>query len=222
MRAGGAAVCSALHGETRHSVLQIWAATGRSGSLLRWFAGTEIATMDRGSRRLARVAVLEQFRWVEGHADVWRVFANPRALSLVVEALAWPWREAGVTKVCGIESRGFLLGGAVARELGAGFVAIRKSDGLLPGEKLLASAGADYRGEVHTLRAQSEPLGRTDRVLLVDDWAEAGSQAVAAKQMIESSGASYLGLSIIVDQLVEERRAELGRVAAIVRYAELP
>jgi adenine phosphoribosyltransferase len=119
-------------------------------------------------------------------------------------------------------SRGFLLGGAVARELGAGFVAIRKSGGLLPGEKLHATADADYRGEVHALRAQRELLGPTDRVVLVNDWAEAGSQATAAKQIIESSGAVFLGLSIIVDQLVDDRRAALGRVEALVRHRELP
>jgi adenine phosphoribosyltransferase len=178
--------------------------------------------MDEDRRSPARAAVLEQFRWIEGHADVWRLFANPKTFSLVVEALAWPWRGADVTTVCGIESRGFLVGGAVARELGAGFVAVRKSGGLLPGEKLYASADADYRGEVHTLRARRELLGPTDRVLLVDDWAEAGSQAMAAKQIIESSGAVYLGLSIIVDQLVDERRCALGGVEALLRHDELP
>jgi adenine phosphoribosyltransferase len=178
--------------------------------------------MDEEPRSLARDAVLEQFRWIEGHADVWRLFATPRTFSLVIEALASPWHGTNVTKVCGIESRGFLLGGAVARELAAGFVAIRKSGGLLPGEKLHATADADYRGEVHTLRAQRELLGPTDRVLLVDDWAEAGSQAMAAKQIIESSGAAFLGLSIIVDQLVDERRTELGRVVAVVHHSELP
>jgi adenine phosphoribosyltransferase len=74
---------------------------------------------------------------------------------------------------------------------------------------------------VHTLRAQRELLGPSDRVLLVDDWAEAGSQAMAAKQIIESSGAAFLGLSIIVDQLVDDRRAVLGRVDALVRHREL-
>jgi adenine phosphoribosyltransferase len=178
--------------------------------------------MDEDRRALARAAVLAQFRWVDGHADVWRVFGSPSEFSLVVEALALPWRPEDVTKVCGIESRGFVLGGAVARELGAGFVAIRKGAGLLPGEKLHASTAADYRGQTHRLRAQRALLGPSERVLLVDDWAEASSQAMAAKQMIESSGAAFLGLSVIVDQLVDERRAELGRVAAVVRHAELP
>ncbi|MGH9049553.1 MAG: phosphoribosyltransferase [Acidimicrobiia bacterium] len=178
--------------------------------------------MDDRSHAFARAAVIEQFRWVEGHADIWRVFASPRAFALVTEALAAPWRDVSVTKVCGIEARGFLLGGAVAHELSAGFVAIRKSDGLLPGEQLRRSTATDYRGQAHVLRAQRELLGPPDRVLLVDDWAELGSQAIAAKQIIMSSGASYLGLSILVDQLTDERRAELGRVTAVVRHEELP
>jgi adenine phosphoribosyltransferase len=177
--------------------------------------------MTSDPRALARAAVLEQFRWVEGHADVWRVFASPRAFALVVEALALPWQGFDVTTVCGIESRGFLLGGAVARELDAGFVAIRKPEGLLPGEKVHGSAAADYRGQTHSLRAQRELLRPHEQVLLVDDWAEAGSQAMAAKQMIERCGASFLGLSIVVDQLANERRAEIGKVTAIVRHSEL-
>jgi adenine phosphoribosyltransferase len=178
--------------------------------------------MNEGGRGLARAAVLEQFRWVDGHADVWRLFGDATAFSLVVEALASPWRHEDVSSVAGIEARGFVLGGAVARELGTGFVAIRKSGGLFPGEKLQASAAADYRGQTHTLRARRALLRPSERIVLVDDWAEAGSQAMAAKQMIESSGASFVGLSIIVDQLADERRAELGTVVAILRHEELP
>lgn len=181
-----------------------------------------MAPMDDERRSMARTAVIEQFRWVHGHADVWRVFADARAFALAIEALAAPWRDANVTRVCGIEARGFLLGGAVAHELNAGFVAIRKADGLFPGEKLRTSTATDYRGLAHTLRAQREVLGPPDRVLLIDDWAEVGSQATAAKEIIASSGASYLGLSIIVDQLADERRTELERVTAIVRHEDLP
>jgi adenine phosphoribosyltransferase len=178
--------------------------------------------MDEDRRMRARAVVLERFRWVDGHADVWPVFADAAAFALTVEALAWPWRDAGVTKVCGIESRGFVLGGAVAHELGAGFVAVRKTDGLLPGVNLHATSAPDYRGQTHTLRLQRAQLDPPDRVLLVDDWAEAGSQAMAAKQLIERSSASFVGLSIIVDQLSDARRAEIGSVTTIVHHRDLP
>ena len=68
--------------------------------------------------------MLSQFRWIDGHADVWAVFRDPSALSQVVAALAEPYRDGDVTTVVGIESRGFLLGGAVAVALGVGFAAV--------------------------------------------------------------------------------------------------
>ena len=169
----------------------------------------------------ARAAVLEHFRWIDGHADVWRVFSDAAALRLVVEGLAAPWRDKDVTRVVGIESRGFLLGGAVAVALGAGFVAIRKDGtGLLPGAKVRVTADEDYRGLRHELRMQAV-LTESDRVLLVDDWAERGSQAAAAQQLVALCSAQFLGLSIIVDMLTAPVRERLGAVTALVEANEL-
>jgi adenine phosphoribosyltransferase len=170
--------------------------------------------------RPARRALLDRFRWVSGHADVWRVFRDADALTAVVSGLVAPWRDRGVTHVIGVESRGFLLGGAAAVRLGAGFVAVRKTDGLLPGEKITADTAPDYRGRRHHLRMQAA-LGPSDRVLLVDDWAEVGSQARGVRELVRASGATWLGVSVLVDQLPDEVRAELGRVTALVRADEL-
>lgn len=168
-----------------------------------------------------RAAVLERFRWVEGHADIWRVFADGGALGLVVDELAAPWRRRGVTHVVGIESRGFLLGGAVAVALGAGFVPIRKAGtGLLPGASLRTTSRPDYRQLQHELRMQPV-LGDDDRVLLVDDWVERGSQAAAARELVQQCGAEWLGLSVVVDQRAADARAGLGRVTALVQADEL-
>gem|GEM_PF-4198605 len=68
---------------------------------------------------VARARLLAEFRWHGGHADIWRMFVNATALSSVIDGLAEPWRDKGITHVLGIESRGFLLGGAVAVSLGA-------------------------------------------------------------------------------------------------------
>ncbi|TQM05885.1 phosphoribosyltransferase [Pseudonocardia kunmingensis] len=169
----------------------------------------------------ARTAVLRHFRWEGAHADVWRIFADAEGLQAVVDGLADPWRGSGVTHVIGIESRGFLLGGACAVALGVGFVAIRKEHGLLPGSnKVTARSDADYRGNRPVLRMQ-RVVGATDRVLLVDDWAERGSQARAAAQLVGACGAVFLGMSIIVDQLEAGVRAGLGRVTSIVTADEL-
>ena len=169
---------------------------------------------------LARTALLDRFRWSDGHADVWRVFADADALPAVVAGLVEPWRDRAVTHVVGIESRGFLLGGAAAIALGAGFVAVRKGDGLLPGAKVAVEADDDYRGRRHLLRMQTV-LSPQDAVLLVDDWAERGSQARAARRLVEACGARFLGVSVLVDQLTTATRNDLGRVTALVNADEL-
>lgn len=70
--------------------------------------------------------IVARFGWIHGHADIWALFADPLLFGDLVRALAEPFENSGVTKVAGVEARGFLFGGAVATELRAGFVAIRK------------------------------------------------------------------------------------------------
>ena len=172
----------------------------------------------------ARQLVLERFRWVSGHADVWSVFRDAKALAAVVAALADPFREAGgVDAVCGVEARGFLLGAAVAVELGAGFLPVRKGTGLFPGEKTFGQTAPDYRGLRHTLRLQRAAVAEGDRILLVDDWIETGNQALTVKALIEQCGASWVGCSVLVDQLADPAvRAALGPVHAVLDASELP
>ncbi len=104
----------------------------------------------------------------------------------------------------------------MAAELGCGFVAVRKSAGLLPGAKIVLDTPLDYRGSSSRLRLQRDSLTNSDSVLLVDDWCETGSQALTAKALIEEAGATFLGASVIVDQLSTDVRRELGNVAALV------
>jgi adenine phosphoribosyltransferase len=167
-----------------------------------------------------RDALLATSRWDGRDADVWRVFADADALRTVVAGLVDPWRDDGVSHVVGIESRGFLLGAAAAVARGAGLVAVRKTGGLLPGATETVGAEEDHRGLRHRLRMQTV-LFPGDRVLLVDDWAERGSQARAARQLVELSGATFLGVSLLVDQLEPAARTALGRVTALVTAAEL-
>ena len=155
-----------------------------------------------------------------GHADVWRVFSQAATLALVVEGLADPWRDAGVTHVLGVESRGFLLGAAVAVNLGVGFQAVRKGDGMLPGPKLSTVSSPDYRGQEHLIRMQ-QLLGPGDVGLLVDDWAERGAQASAVRELVALSGARFAGVSLLVDQLTDDVRGTFGSVTSLVRFAEL-
>jgi adenine phosphoribosyltransferase len=170
----------------------------------------------------ARELALDHFHWVGGHADVWSVFRDAKALSAVVAALAEPYRQGGVDAVCGVESRGFLLGAAVAVELGAGFLPVRKGTGLFPGEKTFGQTAPDYRGLRHTLRVQRSSVAEGDRVLLVDDWIETGNQASTVKSLIEQCGGVWVGCSVLVDQLNDELREHIGPVHSVLRAAELP
>ncbi len=161
-------------------------------------------------------AILARFRWVEGHANVWRLFSDGGLFPALICALAEPFRASSITKVVGIEARGFILGGAVASELNAGFVAIRKPGGLFPGEKLVRVTPPDYRNHQVQLRLQRKSLSRDDRVLVVDDWFETGNQALAAKELIVAAGATFGGASVIVDQLDSAVRSRLQQFHALV------
>jgi adenine phosphoribosyltransferase len=162
-----------------------------------------------------------RFAWVDSHADVWRWLDDGILLRRIVTALGDPYRSEGVSLVAGIEARGFLLAGAVAVDLGAGVLPIRKDGGLFPGEKIARVTPPDYRGRSANFRMQRR-AGSGDRVLLVDDWAETGSQALTARAMVLELGATFVGASLIVDQLDGAVRDRLGRVAAILAASALP
>jgi adenine phosphoribosyltransferase len=152
-----------------------------------------------------------------GRSDIWRAFADRDLFSRVVAALAAPFRGERYTKVAGVEARGFVLGGAMAAHTGAGFVAVRKQDGWLPGDVAEVVTQPDWQGLTHALRLQRDALGPEDRVVLVDDWSETGAQAVAARRLIEGTGATLVGMSIVIDDLSDEAREHLGRLHALLR-----
>ena len=158
--------------------------------------------------------------FVDGHADVWRLFDDAARLREIAEALVEPFR-AEVTKVAGIESRGFVLGTAAALALDVGFVPIRKANGLFPGPKAVVDTEPDYRGNRHTLRLQRAALAAGERVLLVDDWIETGSQARAAKRLVDSCGAQLVGVATVVTEVAPPAAAGLGRLHALARADEL-
>lgn len=93
---------------------------------------------------------------------------------------------------------------------------IRKGDGVFPGPKAVVETSADYRGGRQTLRLQRAALGACDRVLLVEDWVETGSQAAGARALVEECGAAFLGVAAIVDQLPPDRREPLLHVHTLL------
>jgi len=167
-------------------------------------------------------AFRRRFAWQGGHADVWRVFDDGDAFAEVVAALIGRWRENDITKVCGIEARGFILGGAAAYALGVGFVAIRKQGHLFPGPKRRVVAALDYRDTRHVLEIQRRSIQPGDRVLLVDDWIERGAQAFAARRLVEDCGGVLVGIAVLVDQLDDESRDALPPLTSTLAARDLP
>jgi adenine phosphoribosyltransferase len=165
--------------------------------------------------------LVAQLKYYDGHSDTLGLFADGGFLAGAGAAIAAPFRDAGVQKVAAIEARGFILATAVALELGAGLATIRKSGSIHPGPKAELTAPPDWRGLETTLRLQRHVIADGESVLLVDDWAETGSKALTARRLIEECGGRYAGLSLLVDQLSAEVRAQLAPVAAVALAEEL-
>jgi len=165
--------------------------------------------------------LVAKLRYFDGHSDTLGLFADGGLLRRAAVAVADPFRTAAVTKVAGIEARGFVLAACVAVELEAGFVGIRKPGGMHPGQKVELTAPTDWRGLETPLRLQRHTIADGDRVLVVDDWAETGSKGLTARKLVETCGGVYIGLSLLVDQLTDDVRSELAPVAAVALADEL-
>jgi adenine phosphoribosyltransferase len=128
--------------------------------------------------------------------DITPLLADPAALTAAFDALAAPHRDAGVTHVAGIESRGFILGPSVAERLGAGFVPVRKA-GKLPWRTRSRSYDLEYGSA--TIEIHADAVGRGDHVLVVDDVIATGGTAAAVVDLVRELGASVAGVAVLVD-----------------------
>ena len=124
------------------------------------------------------------------------LIADPVGLRAAVDGLVWPFLTARVDLVAGIEARGFILGGAVAHELGRGFVPIRKK-GKLPAKTI----GQDYHLEygIDTIEIHADAIKPGDRVLVVDDLIATGGTADAAIELVRRSGGEVVAAAFVVD-----------------------
>lgn len=158
--------------------------------------------------------------WIDGHADVWAVFANADLLNRCVQAMVEPFRGDRITHVVAVEARGFILGGASAVALGAGLVAVRKASGHFPGDLLTQEGSLDYKRAPARLRLQRARLTPQSRVLIVDDWFETGAQFQATRDLVEKTGAKLVGASVLIDQTPDSLRASLSKYRFIARVAD--
>ncbi|TCV93947.1 adenine phosphoribosyltransferase [Luteibacter rhizovicinus] len=128
--------------------------------------------------------------------DISPLLADADGFALCIEALADPWRQLGVQAVCGIESRGFIFGAALARTLHAGFVPVRKK-GKLPPPVIGIDYGLEYG--VDRLEVGASALRAGERVLIVDDVLATGGTLEAARRLVDGLGAEVVGGSVVIE-----------------------
>ena len=128
--------------------------------------------------------------------DVTTLFSDPRGLRLAIDQLLEPYVGQKIDKVIGLEARGFILGGAVAHQLGVGFVPVRKR-GKLPGKTISQDYKLEY-GEA-TVEIHEDALESGERVLIVDDLLATGGTAVAGIKLVEQLGAQVVSCAFVVD-----------------------
>ena len=109
---------------------------------------------------------------------------------------AAPYKDKGIDNVAGIEARGFIFGTAVAYELGAGFVPIRKK-GKLPFDTYEQDYELEYGQD--TIEMHADSIRKGERVLVVDDLIATGGTAEAAIKLIQKTGAEIVGAAFVVD-----------------------
>jgi adenine phosphoribosyltransferase len=128
--------------------------------------------------------------------DITTLLNDPQGFRDMIDALAKPFAGTGVEQVVGIESRGFILGAAVANALNAGFVPIRK-----PGKLPSKTHREDYALEYGTdcLEIHCDAFGAGQKVLLVDDVLATGGTAKAASGLIRRVGGELVGLSFLIE-----------------------
>jgi len=128
--------------------------------------------------------------------DITTLLADARAFRRAVDELVNPWAGSKIDKVAGIEARGFILGGAVAHQLSAGFVPIRKK-GKLPHNTVRIAYSLEYGIDEMEMHADAVHPG--ERVILVDDLIATGGTAEAAVKLLRQIGANVVAACFIID-----------------------
>ena len=128
--------------------------------------------------------------------DVTTLFADPRGFRMCIDQMLHPHAGQPIDKVVGLEARGFILGGAIAHQLGTGFVPVRKK-GKLPGTTISQDYKLEY-GEA-IVEIHDDAIEAGERILVVDDLLATGGTAEAGIKLIERLGGDIVGCSFIVD-----------------------
>jgi adenine phosphoribosyltransferase len=128
--------------------------------------------------------------------DITTLLADARAFRRAIDELVQPYAGSKISKVAGIEARGFILGGAVAHQMSAGFIPIRKK-GKLPHETVSIAYSLEYG--VDQMEMHRDAVARGEKVVLVDDLIATGGTAEAACRLLTQLGAEIVAACFIVD-----------------------
>ena len=149
--------------------------------------------------------------------DITTLLRDPEGFRLAIDSVAEPFRNRGISLVIGIESRGFILGAAVADRIGAGFVPVRK-----PGKLPSACVRATYELEYGTdsLEMHRDAIDKGQRVLIVDDLLATGGTARATVDLVKQLGGVVEGVAFLIELVALNGRAKLPgeKIHAALQY----
>ena len=149
--------------------------------------------------------------------DITTLLRDPVGFTTTVDLLSTPYDGQGIDAVVGIESRGFILGAAVAQRIGAGFIPIRKP-GKLPAKSIRETYDLEYGKDA--LEIHEDAIGKGHRILIVDDVLATGGTAAAAVQLVRKLGGELHGLAFLIELLFlnGRQRIEKESVYSVLTY----
>jgi adenine phosphoribosyltransferase len=128
--------------------------------------------------------------------DITTLLGNARAFRRAVDELVQPWAGTKIDKVAGIEARGFILGGAIAHQLSAGFIPVRKK-GKLPHATVSIAYSLEYG--LDEMEVHRDAVAPGERVILVDDLIATGGTAEGAVRLLRTIGAEVIAACFVID-----------------------
>jgi adenine phosphoribosyltransferase len=146
--------------------------------------------------------------------DITTLLGDARAFRRAVDELVHPFAGTGIDKIAGIEARGFILGGAIAHQLSAGFIPIRKK-GKLPHDTVRIAYSLEYG--VDEMEMHRDAVKPGEKVLLVDDLIATGGTAEGATKLLQQMGAEVVAACFVIDLPDLGGRAKIEALGVSVR-----